>query len=103
MLVSALRIWFVRPHPPRAVLAGRQPLAEEQRYNWEPLAPKLFAYRLEQRLGGAVESTIWHLVDGADAFFTTGDPCAAARAALLAFGVTVPPVVGVGPDLRGLG
>ena len=66
MLVSALRIWFVRPHPPRAVLTGRQPLAEEPRYNWEPLALKLFAYRLEQRLGAGVESTIWHLFGGAD-------------------------------------
>ena len=66
MLVSALRIWFVRPHAPRAVLAGRQPLAEEPRYNWEPLALKLFAYRLEQRLGAEVESTIWHLFGGAD-------------------------------------
>ena len=36
-------------------------------------------------------------------FFTTGDPATTARAALLAFGVTVPPVVGVGPDLHGLG
>ncbi len=66
MLVGALRIWFVRPHPPRAVLAGRQPLAEEPRYNWEPLALKFFAYRLEQRFGGAVESTVWHLFDAAD-------------------------------------
>ena len=47
-------------------LTGRQPLAEEPRYNWEPLALKLFAYRLEQRLGAGVESTIWHLFGGAD-------------------------------------
>jgi glutamate racemase len=39
----------------------------------------------------------------ADTFFTTGDPALTARAALLAFGVTMPLVVGVGPDLRGLG
>jgi glutamate racemase len=38
-----------------------------------------------------------------DTFFTTGDPAATARAALLAFGVTMPLVVGVGADLRGLG
>jgi glutamate racemase len=37
-----------------------------------------------------------------DSFFTTGDPAAMTRAALLAFGVTLPPVVGIGPDLRGL-
>jgi ubiquinone/menaquinone biosynthesis C-methylase UbiE len=84
MLVSALRIWFVRPHPPRAVLAGRQPLAEEPRYNWEPLAPKLFAYRLGQRLDGGVESTIWHLFDGADdeAFV---DACGAEQPDVVAF------------------
>ena len=41
--------------------------------------------------------------DATDTFFTTGDPAATARAALLAFGVTMPPVLGVGADLRGLG
>ena len=84
MLVGALRIWFVRPHPPRAVLAGRQPLAEQSRYNWEPLAPKLFAYRLEQRLGATVESTIWHLFDVADdeAFV---DACGAEQPDVVAF------------------
>lgn len=38
-----------------------------------------------------------------DTFFTTGDPAATARAALLSFGVTMPLIVGVGADLRGLG
>ena len=84
MLVSALRIWFVRPHPPRAVLSGRQPVVEEPRYNWEPFALKLFAYRLEQRLGADVESTIWHLFDGADdeAFV---DACGAEQPDVVAF------------------
>ena len=84
MLVSELRIWFVRPHPPRAVLAGRQPLPEEPRYNWEPLGLKLFAQRLEQRFGTAVASTIWHLFDVADdeAFVAA---CAAQRPQVVAF------------------
>ncbi len=37
-----------------------------------------------------------------DTFFTTGDPAATARAALLAFGVHLPAVVGVDTELRGL-
>ena len=39
----------------------------------------------------------------ADTFLTTGDPAAMARAARLAFGVTLPSVAGIGRDLRGLG
>lgn len=38
----------------------------------------------------------------ADTFLATGDPLAMERAARLAFGVRLPRVVSVGPDLRGL-
>ena len=39
-------------------------------------------------------------IAAADTFLATGDPVAMARVARLAFGVTLPPVTGVGPDLR---
>ncbi len=38
-----------------------------------------------------------------DRFLTTGDPGAMARAALLAFGVALPRVASIGPELRALG
>lgn len=60
---TPLRVWLVKPHPPGRVLRGRQPLREDYRYNWEPLTLKLLAYRLRQRFGAAVESTVWHLFD----------------------------------------
>ena len=41
-------------------------------------------------------------IAAADTFLASGDPVAMARAARLAFGVTLPPVRGVGRDLGGL-
>ncbi len=82
--MKALRIWLVRPHPPRAVLAGRQPVAEESRHTWEPIAAKLLAQRLTQRLGDQVEPSVWHLFDTSeDEAFVAA--CAAARPDVVAF------------------
>lgn len=59
-------IWFMKVHPPAAVLGRRQPVTEEYRYDWEPLAARLLAWEVDRRYSGRVAVAVWHLMDRAD-------------------------------------
>jgi radical SAM superfamily enzyme YgiQ (UPF0313 family) len=61
-----MTIFLVRPHPPAAILNRACPIPEDYKYNWQPMALKYIAYRLDETFGAKLDIRIWHLMDPED-------------------------------------
>lgn len=61
-----MNIFLVKPHPPSEILEGKCPITENFKYNWEPIALKLIAHRLQAHFKAKVNIVIWHLTSYQD-------------------------------------